>query len=132
MRLPWWAYRTTRPGETSALYFQFDSPRRLVLVCADEQTTEQTFSASNLLYRRLMACRETGEVVASLSWRSARLGSWGLFLLNSAIQRGLLTRFKNLHPGGAFSKYGFGDLLAWLEIRPCLVKTSRPRRRTRV
>ncbi len=127
--LPWWAYRTTRPGETSALYFQFDSPRRLVLVRADEQLTPESFPLSNLLYRRLMACRDTGEIVAALSWRGERLGAWGLFLINSAIQRGMLGRFKALHPGSALSKHGFADLLAWLEIRPLLAKTPRPRRR---
>lgn len=130
IRLPWWAYRTTKPGETSALYFLFDHPRRLLLVGADEQRAAEVFPYSNHLYRRLMACRETGELVSGLSWPGARLGARGLYLLNAAIQRGLLNRFKALHPGGALAKNGFADLLAWLEIRPVLAPAPRrPRKR---
>ncbi len=117
-RLPWWAIRVGAPGDTHAAYFGLPAPVRLVTVGADEKPAAQTFRASNQLFHRLMDCQQSGELVSGLSWRGCRLGFYGLYLLNSAIQRGLVKRFNRMRPGHSLTKFGFFDLFSWLEIRP--------------
>ena len=87
--LPWWAYRSTAPAAAPDC-FLYREPRRLVTVDQFEQPTAETFRRSNLLCHRLIALRASGELIVSFSWTGARIGPRGLFLLNTAVLRGIL------------------------------------------
>jgi hypothetical protein len=84
---------------------------------ADVETVE-TFRRSNLLFRRLMSLRDSGEIITAFSWMGCKLGPRGLFLLNTAILRGLVARFYHQEPGRALARWGCDDLFASLGIRP--------------